>query len=256
MRTARDPWGPWSAPEVVFDPWLDGGYANFMHVSWKASRMDEFHDRGRENEWGGEYGPYLIPRFTRGNAERCTLVYTLSTWNPYQVVLMATDVGQVPAAKEPRETKLLPGTPPFVTEGSDLVRFERNGRPHVNTFGARGDKDLVVSHVPLKATLDSSLSFSVHGGRGRVVLVAEERAPPRTIGDLPAFESDLLAGQYGAVVEAIAGPATNDVDVSVRWNLARHAGQKLRLYVVDASGARWGFVSVSEMTLTEGGRAR
>lgn len=251
MRTARDPWGPWSAPEVVFDPWLDGGYANFMHVSWKSSRMDELHDRGRENEWGGEYGPYLIPRFTSGNAERCTLVFTMSTWNPYQVVLMSTDVGRAGSEPPMRETKLLPGTAPFATEGSELVRFERNGRPHVSTFGTRRDADVLVSHAALRATTDASLSFSVHGGRSRVVLVREERAPPSPIGDLRAFEAELMAGAYGPVVESIAGPASNDVDVSVRWNLGRHAGRRLRVYLVDAAVTGWGFVSVSEMTLRE-----
>lgn len=251
MRTARHPWGPWSEAEVVFDPWLDKGYANFMHVSWRSARMDEFHDGGRQDEWGGEYGPYLIPRFASGNAERCTLVFTMSTWNPYQVVLMSTDVGRPPRDAGVRETRLLPGTPPFSTQGSDVVRFERNGIPHVSTHGAQGDKDRVVSHTSIRATLDSSLTFFVHGGRSRIVLVREEKPPPSPIADLREFAADLLAGKYGSVVESIAGPATNEVDVSVRWNLSRHAGQRLRLYLVDAETSPWGFVSVSEVTLCE-----
>ena len=249
LRTAADPWGPWSEPEVVFDPWLDKGYAGFMHVSWKAARMDEFHDRGQEDKWGGEYGPYLIPRFTRGDASRCTLYFTMSTWNPYQVVLMSVDVGRPSAQTAFRELRLLPGSAPFSTQGSEVVGFERNGLRHVRTYGQDGDRDQVVSQAILQPEIGATLSFSVHGGHERIVLVRETKPPPERIDDFPAFERELLAGAFGRVVESVAGPGTNDVDVSVRWNLSRHAGARLRLYVVDASVDRWGFVSVSEMTL-------
>lgn len=251
MRTARDAWGPWSEPEVVFDPWLDKGYAQFMHVDWKTSRMDEFHDAKQPNRGGGEYGPYLIPRFTTGDANRCSLVFTMSTWNPYQVVLMTTDVGRPSSASKRRETRFILGTPPCDSQGSEVVSFERNGLPHVRTFGQGGDRDMVVSHREIRAAQDSTLSFSIHGGRSRIVLVRDDQAPPKRIRDIPAFERELMSGQYGPVLESIAGPASNDVDVTVRWNLSRYAGDRLRVYLVDASTDPWGFVSVSEMTLRQ-----
>ena len=36
------------------------------------------------------YGPYVVPRFTRFDhlTHELTLYYTMSTWNPYQVMLM------------------------------------------------------------------------------------------------------------------------------------------------------------------------
>ena len=40
---------------------------------------------------GGEYGPYVMSRFTTETAGRCRLYYTMSTWNPYQVVVMQSD---------------------------------------------------------------------------------------------------------------------------------------------------------------------
>ena len=62
-RVARHPWGPWSDPVVVFDPgWAGTGYGEFMHVQ---DAPDGLSDPGRENEWGGEYGPYVIDRYTR-----------------------------------------------------------------------------------------------------------------------------------------------------------------------------------------------
>ena len=88
LRAAPLPWGPWSDPLVVFDPWRDRGYCHFMHTSWENRRCDDVHDPGREYEWGGEYGPYLVPRWCRAGEERGTLVYTMSTWNPYQVMVM------------------------------------------------------------------------------------------------------------------------------------------------------------------------
>lgn len=95
LRSAATPWGPWSPGEVVFEPWRDSGYGYFMHIptSFKSDRRDTVNDPGREEEWGGEYGPYIMARFTAGRAgRRCRIFYTLSTWNPYQVVVMQTDL--------------------------------------------------------------------------------------------------------------------------------------------------------------------
>lgn len=101
MRSATTPWGPWSEGAVTFDPWRDKGYGYFMHIQtgFKSDRSDTVNDPGRESEWGGEYGPYLMARFTTGSAKRCRLFYTMSTWNPYQVVVMQTDLKlETPAA--------------------------------------------------------------------------------------------------------------------------------------------------------------
>ena len=96
MRIAPKPRGPWSEGQVVLDPWKDGAYGKYMHISAKFSGgpRDSLSDPGRENEWGGEYGPYLIPRLTRGDASRCRIYYTLSTWNPYQTILVESEIGE------------------------------------------------------------------------------------------------------------------------------------------------------------------
>jgi hypothetical protein len=88
MRTADAPWGPWSPGRLLFQPWLDGGYGRFMHVSRRAGGTDRLSDPGREDEWGGEYGPYQIPWFASVRGAETTIFFTMSTWNPYQVVLM------------------------------------------------------------------------------------------------------------------------------------------------------------------------
>jgi hypothetical protein len=88
VRMADAPWGPWSAADVIFDPRRDEGFCRFVHVSWEVQQCDNLGAENRRNDWGGIYGAYLIPRFTTGDDSGATLYYLLSTWNPYQVVLM------------------------------------------------------------------------------------------------------------------------------------------------------------------------
>lgn len=99
FRTARQPWGPWSQAQVLFEPWNDRGYAHFMHVNWTFRNYDTVHNPGRENDWGGEYGPYMFREHATGSDNRTTIYFTLSSWNPYVAVLMKTEltVANVPA---------------------------------------------------------------------------------------------------------------------------------------------------------------
>ncbi len=93
MRSARKPWGPWSDLTIVFQPWRDQGYGHFMHrpsMFWIDG--DTVHDPGLADAWGGEYGPFIMARYTTPTPEGCRIFYTLSTWNPYQVVVMQSDL--------------------------------------------------------------------------------------------------------------------------------------------------------------------
>jgi hypothetical protein len=88
LRTAEYPWGPWTEPQILFHPWDDGGYCHYIHVNWDFDNCDSVHDPGREYEWGGEYGPYQFENFAAGDNQSTTIYFTMSTWNPYTVVLM------------------------------------------------------------------------------------------------------------------------------------------------------------------------
>jgi hypothetical protein len=90
LHTAPNPWGPWSDPVIVFEPDTHAGYGHFMHRAQGHGQEDALSDPGREADWGGEYGPYLLPRFSALHEGVWTIHYTLSTWNPYQVVVMST----------------------------------------------------------------------------------------------------------------------------------------------------------------------
>ena len=54
---------------------------------------DSVHDPGREYEFGGEYGPYQFEELATGVQDVNTTIYfTMSTWNPYTVLLMKATV--------------------------------------------------------------------------------------------------------------------------------------------------------------------
>ena len=49
-------------------------------------------------DYGGEYAPYILARYSTGDAAQgtSTFYYTLSTWNPYTVVIMQTSIQRSP----------------------------------------------------------------------------------------------------------------------------------------------------------------
>jgi len=86
IRLADNPWGPWSSPKIIFDP--KDGYGKFIH----SPGNDNIYDKGRNrpSDWGAVYGPYQITPYSTGIKYRYTKIYfTLSTWNPYQVIQMS-----------------------------------------------------------------------------------------------------------------------------------------------------------------------
>jgi hypothetical protein len=95
MRYAAQPWGPWSKPQVVWDPRRDPGYGAFIY---DPNRSDNTHLAGPTNApereplslFGGFYAPYIIERLTRVEGDLVNLQYVLSTWNPYVVVRMSS----------------------------------------------------------------------------------------------------------------------------------------------------------------------
>ncbi len=99
-RTAPEPWGPWSAPTVLLSTTHDP-------IVFCKLIMGPLGCPGlvRRNYWplrpdgsavtGGFYGPFVLNRFTRGSrpqraaqAKQATIYWLVSTWNPYQVVVM------------------------------------------------------------------------------------------------------------------------------------------------------------------------
>lgn len=101
LRTASKPWGPWSTRRRLID-WLENclslpdASSRFM----AAHRNDELSEqifRAQGESAGGAYAPYLFD--WRVDGADFVVRYTLSTWNPYQVMLMEHRVplGELPA---------------------------------------------------------------------------------------------------------------------------------------------------------------
>jgi hypothetical protein len=60
---------------------------HFIHLNDTCDNVNDPNSPGHNNP-GGVYAPYVIPRYTRGGLQNTTIYYTMSTWNPYDVVLM------------------------------------------------------------------------------------------------------------------------------------------------------------------------
>jgi hypothetical protein len=109
----------------------------------------------REECMGGEYGPYLVPEwFSTTPDGGFSIVYTLSTWAPYQAHLMRTILAWRNDSKPAPPQRKIPDLPAahFVNPdfadglngwqglGDPFVTFSRNGRSYVTTFTpAKGD---------------------------------------------------------------------------------------------------------------------
>jgi hypothetical protein len=83
------PWGPWSAPAVLFDPSIDAGTCYFVHGPDNCGPPTD-PDSPVSGALGGVYAPFVIPRYTTGGLHSTTIYWTMSTWNPYDVVMMRT----------------------------------------------------------------------------------------------------------------------------------------------------------------------
>jgi hypothetical protein len=92
---SRNPWGPWSEPQVLFNVIRDSALGKFIHDP-HVEPDDGLAGPvlGPKNQAiagtirGGAYGPYVVERWTKVRASELDLYYVLSTINPYVVVLM------------------------------------------------------------------------------------------------------------------------------------------------------------------------
>lgn len=99
-RTAPEPWGPWSAPMVLLGLPQDPNVV--CTLIWNGMSSCP----GLTNYWGAGmpgffYAPFVMNRYTQATtapngAAAATIYWLLSTWNPYQVVVMKSTVTFAP----------------------------------------------------------------------------------------------------------------------------------------------------------------
>ena len=104
MRSADDPWGPWTPPQDIIagtDP--DGGPQGqygpggaLRHAGCQDprcaphSRIFVYHP----NEYGFFYAANIIGEWTRPAGDGADILWNASTWDPYRVVLLRTRIRQ------------------------------------------------------------------------------------------------------------------------------------------------------------------
>ena len=96
-RVAPAPWGPWSSPTNILGADDKLGCRLTMTAEGCGNRRDFWpakHVNGRFVS-GGTYAPFVLNRYTtaaaaEGTARRSTIYWVVSTWNPYEVVVMRT----------------------------------------------------------------------------------------------------------------------------------------------------------------------
>ena len=93
-----DAMGPWSDPQIIFNAARDGALGKFIHNP-QANPDDGLSGpaigKGQTKPQavhGGAYTPYVIERWTRVKGSELSIYYAMSTWNPYVVVLMKSQL--------------------------------------------------------------------------------------------------------------------------------------------------------------------
>ncbi len=121
FKTSDKPWGPFPMHGISFDPTDDQGYTNFIYLpDGNDLNLCQPNVTGHDtNTTGGVYGPYVFNSFSQGSVTlssiQTTLYHTMSTWNPYNVVLMRTRFTRRP--------------PPIIYAGSLITNVITTGSP-------------------------------------------------------------------------------------------------------------------------------
>lgn len=233
LHLAKSPAGPWREAGKLFDP--KDGYGRFIHAKESTVGHDDgLAEPAREEDWGGEYGPYFVPSWFSRDGNALGLVYVLSSWNPYQVHLVRTWLA--PEGKAPRRLARGAGLPKatlsegaWVSTGDAFVTFVgSDGKERLTTYTSKGDAAVgtrAQTFVVDAATHE--LTFWIHGGDGRVVLLRD-----------------------GDVVRSSRGLRTlASSERLVHWNLEEYQGETLRLVIEDDLTGPWGYVGVRDFVL-------
>ena len=262
LRTARRPWGPWSQPIVMFDATTaDSGYGVTQHRSTGGGKnpddglAEPDHLFGRD-VFGGEYGPYLIPRFFRWEGGRLSIVYAHSSWNPYKVHLMRTVLVPPGATVGPPDRGA--GLPrPTIRNGNfddGINGWTRLGTPfrvvtlenrhYVSSYVPQGPGEQngedVQGALYQDFTLDNhstTLCFRIHGGG------------VFTPGDFQTRNVASVRLYHGNEIVRESFGWNSDAYQDVRWNIQEFAGEPLRLMIADDATGPWGFIDATNFHL-------
>jgi hypothetical protein len=106
VRFAKQPWGPWTTPRELLaaGDMNENAAAQGLYASGGILAHNRCTDAGCAryepafhlvpgNQNGVLYGPNIVDTWTAERTDGLDLYWFISTWNPYQVVLMKTTLG-------------------------------------------------------------------------------------------------------------------------------------------------------------------
>jgi hypothetical protein len=178
----------------------------------------------------------------------------MSTWNPYQTVVMKSEIGTNDLMTPPPDsgtTTLTLGDANWSKSSSTFYNPVTVGStPGITTWTSQGDAStgLMWRWLP-RDQWNKQLDFSVTSGNGEVILIEGGGDIPIT-GNIATIYDDIKRGVYGDVVQATWGHESNSIIVPVSWRLSPFDRGSLKIVVIDHTTMPWGFVGVSNMTLT------
>jgi hypothetical protein len=209
FRTAVNPWGPWSADRILYEAAGPLGFGELMHRGWSnggVTGTDALYDRGRGEEGGGAYGGYIVDAYTRSAGARTAEVFfALSTWNPYQVTLMAAQLRTVNVLSAEAKLRLDPLHLAALHRAGEHVAIRSRHALFDDVFDDHTTIDLDPPDIQALGLQAGAPAFirSSSGARQRNFEVAVPR--PRTgLWSLAAF-NDGTSPAWGAVVDVEPG---------------------------------------------------
>jgi uncharacterized cupredoxin-like copper-binding protein len=246
MRTAKDPWGPWSGPTTVFDPAPDArtrsGYCYFIYSTQTGGAPrcppgspNHTLSSAKKPHVGSYYGPYIVPNWTTGQRATVsrqastTIYYTLDTFDPYgQLILRSTILGAPVAVRS--------GTVTVVANRPSTYSFELLVRGDAPVFSDAGRRlALRTGNVRFDVTNPSSSilqhSFELCPTR---LTTAEIAHLPNACEGAPEVGTPVLApGASGTLTHDFTTPGTYEYLSAARGPDSRDsfAGMKGELTV-------------------------
>ncbi len=92
-RVADAPWGPWSAPTTLLSAATPGVHCTLIMQASGCGGQTNSWPKKKDGTYveGGFYAPFVMNRYTEdvaGPTRTATIYWVVSTWNPYEVVVM------------------------------------------------------------------------------------------------------------------------------------------------------------------------
>ena len=105
MRTANDPWGPWSPPQDVIvggDPqhsppeyqYAPGGVLHHPDCTQETCAGPTRWEGVNPREYGFFYAANIIEQWIKPAGDGVDIIWNASTWDPYRVVLLRTRINR------------------------------------------------------------------------------------------------------------------------------------------------------------------